>query len=65
MVITGDPTQVDLPLAAPSGLKEAETILRGVSGLAFVRFDESDVVRHSLVAQIVRAYNAHDKRKGA
>jgi phosphate starvation-inducible PhoH-like protein len=65
MVVTGDPSQSDLPGAAPSGLREAETILKGVSGLAFVRFDESDIVRHPLVSRIVKAYNAHDKSKGA
>lgn len=64
MVVTGDPSQVDLPLAASSGLKEAEAILRGVPGLAFVRFDETDVVRHNLVMQIVKAYNKHDKHRG-
>jgi phosphate starvation-inducible PhoH-like protein len=65
MVVTGDPSQSDLPASAPSGLREAETILKGVSGLAFVRFDESDIVRHPLVSRIVKAYNAHDKSKGA
>jgi phosphate starvation-inducible PhoH-like protein len=65
MVVTGDPTQVDLPAASPSGLREAESILKNVSGLAFIHFDEADVVRHSLVMKIVKAYNSHDKRKGS
>jgi len=64
MVITGDPSQVDLPPAMTSGLSEAASILNGVPGIGFVHFDESDVVRHTLVAKIVRAYNARDKRKG-
>lgn len=62
MVVTGDPSQVDLPSGMPSGLKEAEAILKGVQGLSFVRFDESDVVRHQLVQRIVKAYNAHDAK---
>jgi phosphate starvation-inducible PhoH-like protein len=62
MIVTGDPSQVDLPAHAPSGLREAETILKGVQGLSFVRFDETDVVRHTLVARIVKAYNAHDAK---
>ncbi len=65
MVVTGDPSQIDLPGGVPSGLKEAQTILKDVPGLAFIRFEESDVVRHSLVMRIVKAYNAHDRRKGA
>jgi phosphate starvation-inducible PhoH-like protein len=62
MVVNGDPSQIDLPVSALSGLNDAETILKGVKGLAFIRFDEADVVRHALVAKIVKAYNAHDKR---
>jgi len=56
MVITGDPTQVDLPPGQPSGLKEAMRILAGVPGIAFARFAEADVVRHPLVQRIVAAY---------
>src|SRR3981189_3483206 len=59
-VITGDVTQIDLPNARRSGLLEAVDILKGVDGLAFVHFDESDVVRHHLVQRIIRAY---DERK--
>ena len=55
-VITGDITQIDLPNAARSGLIEAIDILKGVEGISFVHFDETDVVRHHLVQRIVRAY---------
>jgi phosphate starvation-inducible PhoH-like protein len=58
-VITGDVTQIDLPNARRSGLLEAMDVLKGVEGLAFVHFDESDVVRHQLVQRIVHAYDEH------
>jgi phosphate starvation-inducible PhoH-like protein len=58
-VITGDITQIDLPNARRSGLVEAIDILKPVQGLAFVYFDESDVVRHHLVQRIIRAYDDH------
>ncbi len=61
-VITGDVTQIDLPTARRSGLIEAAEILQGVNGLAFVHFDESDVVRHHLVQRIIRAYDEHKVR---
>ncbi len=61
-VITGDVTQIDLPTARRSGLIEAAEILKGVNGLAFVNFDESDVVRHHLVQRIIRAYDEHKTR---
>ena len=61
-VITGDVTQIDLPSARRSGLIEAVDILKGVNGLAFVHFDESDVVRHHLVQRIIRAYDEHKTR---
>jgi phosphate starvation-inducible PhoH-like protein len=57
-VITGDITQIDLP-SKRSGLVEAMDILKGVQGISFVKFDESDVVRHSLVQRIIRAYDEH------
>src|SRR5262252_10164163 len=63
-VITGDITQIDLPNARRSGLLEAIDVLRNVEGLAFVHFDEGDVVRHHLVQRIVRAYDEH-KTRGA
>src|SRR6202047_1633157 len=61
-VITGDVTQIDLPNARRSGLLEAMDVLKGVNGLAFVHFDESDVVRHHLVQRIIRAYDEHKTR---
>ena len=62
-VITGDVTQVDLPTSQHSGLKVARQVLDGVEGIGFVEFDERDVVRHELVARIVRAYEKHEKPK--
>src|SRR5246127_1642164 len=61
-VITGDVTQIDLPNARRSGLLEAIEVLGNVNGLAFVHFDEGDVVRHHLVQRIVRAYDEHKTR---
>ncbi|HEY3431439.1 MAG TPA: PhoH family protein [Rhodocyclaceae bacterium] len=61
-VITGDPTQVDLPRGQKSGLVEARRILAEVRGLAFTDFDASDVVRHPLVARIVSAYEQHAEK---
>jgi phosphate starvation-inducible PhoH-like protein len=58
MAITGDPSQIDLPPGVASGLKEAMRVLRPVEDIAFVRFSAADVVRHPLVAEIVRAYDA-------
>jgi phosphate starvation-inducible PhoH-like protein len=57
MVVTGDLTQVDLPRGVRSGLTDAIAILTGVEGISFVEFTDADVVRHPLVARIVRAYN--------
>ena len=61
MVVTGDPSQVDLPTGARSGLSDALEALRGVDNIAIVRFTEKDVVRHPLVARIVGAYDARDR----
>ena len=58
-VITGDITQIDLPSARASGLVEAMKIVGNVEGISFVHFDDKDVVRHPLVQQIVRAYEAY------
>ena len=58
MIITGDPTQVDLPSGMKSGLSEALDLLDGVEGIAQSYFSEDDVVRHELVGRIVRAYEA-------
>jgi len=57
-VVTGDVSQIDLPKGAPSGLIEAERILKRVKGIAVTRFNSADVVRHPLVARIVDAYDA-------
>ena len=63
MVITGDLSQIDLPPHAPCGLKEALGVLEGVEGIGRIAFTDKDVVRHELVARIVRAYDAHDRKK--
>ena len=55
-VVNGDPTQIDLPSSASSGLIEAVRILEGIPGIGFIQFDEKDVVRHPLVQEIIRAY---------
>ncbi|WP_373504974.1 PhoH family protein [Aestuariivirga sp.] len=57
MVVTGDPTQIDLPPGASSGLSEAVSILSDVSGVASVAFKNADIVRHALVGRIVAAYD--------
>ena len=56
MVVTGDPSQIDLPAGQVSGLREAITILDNVKGIAHIPFTVADVVRHELVARIVEAY---------
>ena len=61
-VVNGDITQVDLEKDQRSGLVVAREILRDVEGIAFVDFDERDVVRHELVARIVRAYDRYEKK---
>ncbi|EEK77184.1 PhoH family protein [Bacillus cereus] len=57
MVITGDPSQVDLPKGVKSGLSLASNILSGVSGLSFITLEQTDVVRHPLVQRIIEAYD--------
>jgi phosphate starvation-inducible PhoH-like protein len=59
-VVTGDLTQIDLPKHVKSGLKDALEVLRGVDGISFTFFTARDVVRHPLVAKIVRAYDERD-----
>jgi phosphate starvation-inducible PhoH-like protein len=61
MIITGDPSQVDLPRGVTSGLVEALQVLKGVEGVSVVRFKDTDVVRHPLVGRIVQAYDAKYK----
>jgi len=65
MVVTGDVTQIDLPIGKRSGLLEAVEVLRGVEGIRFVYFDERDVVRHSLVQRIVKAYERYQETNGS
>jgi len=60
-VITGDMTQIDLPNPKKSGLFEALHVLEGVEGIRFCHFEEVDVVRHSLVQRIVRAYDSYGR----
>jgi phosphate starvation-inducible protein PhoH and related proteins len=60
MVVTGDRTQIDLPRGVPSGLQEAERILKGVKGVSFNYFTAKDVVRHPLVARIIEAYESNE-----
>ena len=64
MVITGDRTQVDLPRGTPSGLQDAERILKNVKGASFNYFTAKDVVRHPLVGRIIEAYEADDGAVG-
>ncbi len=58
-VVTGDITQIDLPTGRTSGLVEAIKVVGKIDGIAFIHFDEKDVVRHALVQQIVKAYDAY------
>ena len=60
-VITGDITQIDLPKNYTSGLVEAQRVLKNVKGIKFCYFDETDVVRHRLVSEIIKAYNEYEK----
>ena len=63
MIVTGDPSQVDLPRGQTSGLAEAVRLLAGVEGIAEIAFTAEDVVRHELVARIVAAYDAAARRE--
>lgn len=63
MIITGDPSQVDLPPGQRSGLVEAVRLLSGVDGVGHARFEEGDVVRHALVRRIVMAYEDASRRE--
>ena len=64
-VITGDKTQIDLPRTESSGLLEVERILKGVEGIAFVYLDPTDVIRHRLVKDIIRAYEVAAEAEAA
>ena len=61
-IVTGDPTQVDLPKHQKSGLKIAVTILKDVEGIAVVELTEIDVVRHSLVKDVIKAFRQNDEK---
>ena len=63
MIVTGDPTQVDLPRGEKSGLIEAVKLLDGIEGVHISRFNDKDVVRHALVGRIVRAYEADTAKR--
>jgi phosphate starvation-inducible PhoH-like protein len=63
--INGDITQVDLPVGKISGLRQAQEVLAGIEGIKFVRFDERDVVRHTVVQQIVAAYERWEQARQA
>ncbi len=63
MIVTGDMTQIDLPAAATSGLKEAMSILKGMEGIGKVEFTKKDIVRHKLVQRIVEAYDKFDRSR--
>src|SRR6202161_4382 len=65
MVVNGDVTQIDLPNGKRSGLLDAADVLKGVEGISFVQFDERDVVRHTLVQRIVKAYERYNESMGA
>jgi phosphate starvation-inducible PhoH-like protein len=65
MVVTGDPTQIDLLSGQHSGLIQVIDVLRDVEGIRFVQFDDKDVVRHNLVQKIVKAYERYNELIGA
>jgi phosphate starvation-inducible PhoH-like protein len=62
-VVTGDPSQIDLPNHRKSGLIESMQALKDTEGIATIRFDEADVIRHELVARIIKSYKAHRGEK--
>jgi len=62
-IITGDITQIDLPKSSDSGLIQVVNILKGIDGIGLVKLNESDVVRHKLVQDIIRAYDKTNKTK--
>ncbi len=61
-IITGDPTQIDLPKNQQSGLFRAARVLKNIDGISYIELDEEDVVRHKLVKAIIKAYNKDDER---
>ena len=63
-IVTGDVTQIDLPAGKMSGLVEGEHILKGIKGISFTQFTDKDVVRHSLVQDIINAYESVKSSRG-
>src|SRR5690554_4475590 len=63
MIINGDTTQVDLPKRISSGLIHAERVLGEVKGISHIRFEAEDVIRHPLVAKVIRAYDNETDRE--
>ena len=63
MIVTGDITQIDLPLSQKSGLIDALEVLKNIKGIARVDFDVKDIVRHKLVQRIVEAYEKRSKER--
>ena len=63
MIVTGDPSQIDLPAGTKSGLIDATALLQDVEGIGHIRFTGKDVVRHDLVTRIVNAYDNKDKKR--
>ena len=65
LVVTGDLTQIDLPRGVRSGLQDAVAILGDVEGVSFVRFDDTDVVRHRVVTKVLKAYEIREASRRA
>lgn len=61
-IVTGDVTQIDLPSGKKSGLVEIQTALAGIKGIQITHFDDTDVVRHPLVQEIIKAYEKHERK---
>ncbi|MDI6782038.1 MAG: PhoH family protein [bacterium] len=61
-IITGDVTQIDLPKNTTSGLVEVQSVIKNIPGIEFVYFTECDVVRHELVSEVIKAYEAYKRR---
>ena len=60
LVVTGDATQIDLPAGKQSGLTNAAMVLKDIPGIGIVHFTERDVIRHEIVAAIIKAYQKYD-----
>ncbi len=61
MIVTGDATQIDLPLSQTSGLIQAMYILKGIKGISFIEMNKKDIIRHKLVTRIVEAYEKYEE----